>query len=132
MKKEKKQIEYDLEASVFNWEVAPGKTIKAWGFNNQLPGPVLHSPVKFDERFRNYRRGAFIADLGSSIYQNRCLFRDHSAMSSVRLRPHDTFDGPRLIFQTKDREAVTLLGSAKLEVDDKPGDSGARATFSLT
>src|SRR5207237_9857118 len=36
-----KIIEYLLEANEFNWDIAPGKTVKAWGFNNQLPGPVL-------------------------------------------------------------------------------------------
>jgi FtsP/CotA-like multicopper oxidase with cupredoxin domain len=34
-------IEYTLEASEFNWEIAPGKSIQAWGFNNQVPGPLL-------------------------------------------------------------------------------------------
>ncbi len=32
---------FDLEASEFKWEIAPGKTIQAWGFNKQFPGPVL-------------------------------------------------------------------------------------------
>ena len=41
MKKENKVVEYDLHAGRFNWEIAPGKTVEAWGFNNQLPGPVL-------------------------------------------------------------------------------------------
>lgn len=36
-------VEYNLEASAFTWEIAPGKTIEAWGFNNQLPGPVLRA-----------------------------------------------------------------------------------------
>ena len=36
-------VEYNLEASEFDWEIAPGKTIKAWGFNKQLPGPVLRT-----------------------------------------------------------------------------------------
>lgn len=40
-----KIVEYNLEASEFNWEIAPGKTIKAWGFNKQLPGPVLEANV---------------------------------------------------------------------------------------
>jgi len=30
---------------VFNWEIAPGKTIEAWGFNKQLPGPMLEANV---------------------------------------------------------------------------------------
>lgn len=41
MKSTNKIIEYTLEASEFNWEVKPGKIIRAWGFNQQLPGPVL-------------------------------------------------------------------------------------------
>jgi FtsP/CotA-like multicopper oxidase with cupredoxin domain len=36
-----KTVTYNLEANTFQWEVAPGKTVEAWGFNNQLPGPVL-------------------------------------------------------------------------------------------
>ena len=41
MQSQSKTVEYLLEASEFNWEIAPGKTVKAWGFNNQLPGPIL-------------------------------------------------------------------------------------------
>lgn len=41
MKQHDRVIEYNLEASEFNWELAPGKTIKAWGFNEQVPGPTL-------------------------------------------------------------------------------------------
>lgn len=41
MKDQAKVVEYELEASEFYWEIAPGKTIEAWGFNKQLPGPVL-------------------------------------------------------------------------------------------
>jgi len=41
MQSQSKTVEYLLEANEFNWEIAPGKTFKAWGFNNQLPGPVL-------------------------------------------------------------------------------------------
>lgn len=43
MKTESKTVEYDLQASSFNWEIAPSKTIQAWGFNNQVPGPVLRA-----------------------------------------------------------------------------------------
>lgn len=34
-------LTYRLEASIFDWEVSPGKTIKAWGYNQQVPGPQL-------------------------------------------------------------------------------------------
>ncbi|GEO11225.1 multicopper oxidase family protein [Segetibacter aerophilus] len=43
MQSQSKAVEYLLEANEFNWEIAPGKTVKAWGFNNQLPGPVLRA-----------------------------------------------------------------------------------------
>ncbi len=36
-----KAIEYTLEASEFNWEISKDKVISAWGFNQQVPGPVL-------------------------------------------------------------------------------------------
>jgi FtsP/CotA-like multicopper oxidase with cupredoxin domain/plastocyanin len=33
--------QFDLTASVVNWEVSPGKTVKAWAYNNQVPGPWI-------------------------------------------------------------------------------------------
>jgi plastocyanin len=33
--------EFDLTASVIDWEVSPGKTVKAWAYNNQVPGPWI-------------------------------------------------------------------------------------------
>jgi len=41
MKENNKVVEYTLTASEFNWEIKPGKIITAWGFNNQVPGPLL-------------------------------------------------------------------------------------------
>jgi len=43
MKQGNKIVEYSLTASEFNWEIKPGKNITAWGFNNQVPGPVLRA-----------------------------------------------------------------------------------------
>ena len=45
MTKQTKVIEYNLEASVFDWDIAPGKTVEAWGFNKQVPGPALQASV---------------------------------------------------------------------------------------
>ncbi len=45
MKTQSKIVEYNFEASVFNWEIAPGKTIEAWGINKQIPGPTLRANV---------------------------------------------------------------------------------------
>ena len=41
MQPQNQTVEYYLEASEFNWEIAPGKTVPAWGFNHQVPGPLL-------------------------------------------------------------------------------------------
>ncbi|MFZ0453134.1 MAG: multicopper oxidase family protein [Ignavibacteriaceae bacterium] len=41
MKSNGKLVEVHLEASEFPWEIAPGKAVDAWGFNKQLPGPVI-------------------------------------------------------------------------------------------
>lgn len=43
MNQEQNIVEYNLTASEFNWEIKPGKNITAWGFNNQVPGPVLRA-----------------------------------------------------------------------------------------
>ena len=32
---------YELTASEFDWKISEEKTVKAWGFNNSIPGPVL-------------------------------------------------------------------------------------------
>jgi len=38
-----KVVEYELQSSEFGWEIAPGKSIRAWGFNEQVPGPTLRA-----------------------------------------------------------------------------------------
>ncbi len=43
MTNQSKLVEYNLVASEFEWEIAPGKKITAWGINEQLPGPVLRA-----------------------------------------------------------------------------------------
>jgi len=36
-----KEIFYELTASKFDWQIAEDKTIEAWGFNQQVPGPTI-------------------------------------------------------------------------------------------
>jgi FtsP/CotA-like multicopper oxidase with cupredoxin domain len=38
-------VVYNLEASEFDWEVGPGKTIRAWGYNGQVPGPQIRARI---------------------------------------------------------------------------------------
>ncbi|MGZ4690568.1 MAG: multicopper oxidase domain-containing protein [Acidimicrobiia bacterium] len=33
--------EFDLTAKVVDWEVEPGKTVKAWTYNGTVPGPMI-------------------------------------------------------------------------------------------
>ena len=41
---------FQLTASEFDWNVSEGKTIKAWGFNERVPGPVIKAK-RGDELF---------------------------------------------------------------------------------
>ncbi len=34
-------VYYELTASAFDWVISEDKKIRAWGFNNQLPGPLI-------------------------------------------------------------------------------------------
>jgi FtsP/CotA-like multicopper oxidase with cupredoxin domain len=34
---------FELIASEFSWSLSPGRTIRAWGFNETVPGPVLRA-----------------------------------------------------------------------------------------
>lgn len=37
--------QFDLTASIVDWEVEPGKIVKGWAYNGQVPGPVLRAEV---------------------------------------------------------------------------------------
>ena len=37
--------EFDLTAKIVDWEVSPGKTVKAWTYNGMVPGPELKVDV---------------------------------------------------------------------------------------
>ncbi len=36
-------VRYRLEAGEVAWEIAPGRTVRGYGFNGQVPGPVLEA-----------------------------------------------------------------------------------------
>ena len=36
---------FDVTASIIDWEVEPGKTVKAWAYNGQVPGPTIQADV---------------------------------------------------------------------------------------
>jgi plastocyanin len=37
--------EFDLTAKIIDWEVSPGKIVKAWAYNGQVPGPWIKVAV---------------------------------------------------------------------------------------
>ena len=39
------EVVIDLEARATTWEVAPGRTVPAWTYNGQLPGPTIEATV---------------------------------------------------------------------------------------
>lgn len=47
--------EFELEASIIDWEVEPGKVVQAWAYNEQVPGPWIRLDVgdKVRVRFTN-------------------------------------------------------------------------------
>jgi FtsP/CotA-like multicopper oxidase with cupredoxin domain len=40
-----KVVAVDLEAREMDWEFVPGRVTRAWGYNGQVPGPVLEANV---------------------------------------------------------------------------------------
>jgi FtsP/CotA-like multicopper oxidase with cupredoxin domain len=38
-------IEVELEARECDWNYAPGKSVRGWGFNGQIPGPTIEAEV---------------------------------------------------------------------------------------
>lgn len=37
--------EFDLTASIVDWEVSPGEVVEAWAYNGQVPGPMIRVEV---------------------------------------------------------------------------------------
>ena len=48
-------VHVDLEAVEFDWTLAPGRTVRAWGYNGSVPGPVIDAHVGdvLEVRFTN-------------------------------------------------------------------------------
>src|SRR5436309_1625145 len=40
-------ISIDLEARETDWEYGPGRFVRAWGYNGQVPGPVIEARVGY-------------------------------------------------------------------------------------
>ena len=38
-------VSIDLEARETDWEIAPGRSVRAWGYNGQVPGPMIEARV---------------------------------------------------------------------------------------
>jgi FtsP/CotA-like multicopper oxidase with cupredoxin domain len=36
-------VRYRLEAGEVDWEIAPGRKVRGYGFNGQVPGPILEA-----------------------------------------------------------------------------------------
>ena len=37
--------EFDITAKIIDWEVEPGKIVKGWAYNGQIPGPIIRVNV---------------------------------------------------------------------------------------
>lgn len=51
----RKVVTVDLEAREFEWTFAPGKSVRGWGYNGQVPGPIIEAQVGdvLEVRFTN-------------------------------------------------------------------------------
>jgi FtsP/CotA-like multicopper oxidase with cupredoxin domain len=51
----RKVVTVGLEARELEWTLAPGKSVRAWGYNGQVPGPVIEGQVGdvLEVRFTN-------------------------------------------------------------------------------
>lgn len=49
-------VRYRLEASAIDWEIAPGRTVRGYGYNGHAPGPVLEAKqgVPLEIEFTNH------------------------------------------------------------------------------
>src|SRR5437899_9598167 len=36
-------VRYRLEAGEVDWEIAPGRRVRGYGFNGEVPGPILEA-----------------------------------------------------------------------------------------
>jgi FtsP/CotA-like multicopper oxidase with cupredoxin domain len=43
--REPREIHVDLEAAATSWEIAPGRTVSAWGYEDSVPGPTIVAHV---------------------------------------------------------------------------------------
>ena len=43
--REQREVVIDLDAAEFDWEIEPGRTVRGWGYNRQVPGPVIEANV---------------------------------------------------------------------------------------
>ena len=39
------EVRIDLEARTSDWEIAPGRSVRAWTYNGQVPGPTIEARV---------------------------------------------------------------------------------------
>ena len=48
-------VQIELEARETGWEIAPGRTVAAYGYNGRVPGPVIEAKqgVPLEIRFTN-------------------------------------------------------------------------------
>ena len=84
--------QFDLTAKIVDWEVEPGKIVKGWAYNGQIPGPTLRVNVGDKVRIR------LTNELTESTSMHLHGVRVPNAMDGVDpytqkpLKPGETFD----------------------------------------
>ncbi len=84
--------QFDLTAKIVDWEVEPGKIVKGWAYNGQIPGPILRVNVGDKVRIR------LTNELTESTSMHLHGVRVPNAMDGVDpytqkpIKPGETFD----------------------------------------
>src|SRR6185436_12190522 len=77
------------------------------------------------------RRRIVFAELQAADDDYGQLILRHTSVLTIALRPQNTLRTAGLVFQTEERELVTFLGGADLQVSDDPARRDANAAVQL-
>jgi uncharacterized cupredoxin-like copper-binding protein len=95
---------FDLDAKITDWEVSPGKTVKAWTYNGTVPGPSIHLALGDRVEFRLRNDLPIGTDLHLHGLNVDNQFDGVAPLTQELIEPGDTFS----YLYTADEVAVAM------------------------
>lgn len=83
--------EFDITAEVIDWEVEPGKTVKAWTYNGQVPGPWIKVNVGDKIRMKVTNKFPSATDVHLHGIHTPNSFDGVSPYTQQMIKPGDSF-----------------------------------------